>query len=244
MAEQELFWGLVTAYPQEGKGLVEVAVGGLCDQADTVYARAEQSVSGAYWLPEIGDTVEVELPTLTGREARILRVCRRDGDGQAEECWTQDNDVKQLRTRSGHTVTFNDAPGHTAITVRTAGGLELRLEDKGQTAALAAMDETGPSLLLDWGNDGVALSAGKNLTLSCAGASIAIDSNGNIRVETSGKLSLAAGEIELEAQDSLTAQGRQARLAGILSTQVEGQNGLDLTSGGITQVKGSVIKLN
>lgn len=244
MAERELFRGRVTAYPQEDKGLVEVAVGGLYDQADTVYARAEQNVPGAYWLPEIGDVVEVELPGLTGQEARIVRVRRGEGDGQAEECWTENNDVKQLRTRSGHTVTLSDAPDHTAITVRTAGGLELRLEDGGRTAALAGTGEDGPSLLLDWENSTAALAAGKKLTLSCAGASISIDSGGNIRVEAKGKLSLAAQEIELEAQGPLTAQGRQARLAGSLSAEVEGRSGLDLTSGGVTQVKGGVIKLN
>lgn len=122
MAERKLFRGRVTAYPQEDKGLVEVAVGGLYDQADTVYARAEQNVPGAYWLPEIGDVVEVELPGLAGGEARIVRVRREEGDSQAEECWTENNDIKQLRTRSGHTVALSDAPDHTAITVRTAGG--------------------------------------------------------------------------------------------------------------------------
>lgn len=244
MAGRELFRGRVTAYPQEDKGLVEVALGGLYDQADTVYARAEQGVSGAYWLPEIGDAVEVELPPLGVGEARIVHVRRGEGDGQAEECWTENNDVKQLRTRSGHTVTLSDETDHTAITVHTAGGLELRLEDGGQTACLKGPDGAGPELLLDWKNDGAALSAGKKLTLSCGGASIAIDSEGNIRVEAKGKLSLAAREIELEAQGKLAARGRQAQLTGSLSAKVEGQGGLELTSGGATQIKGGVIKLN
>lgn len=245
MAGRELFRGRVTAYPQErDKGLVAVAVGGLDKDGDTVYAQVEQSISGAYWLPEIGDVVDVELSGLTGRRARIVHIHRGEGDGQTAECWTQDNDVKQLCTRSGHTVTLIDTQDHTAITIQTAGGLELALRDETQTVALKGAEQGEPMLLLDLKNDEVRLAAGKKLSISCGGASIAIDSGGNISIATDGNLSLAAQKIDMDAKGALTAAGQQVELNGSMGAKVVGDSRLELTSSGVTQVKGGMVQLN
>ena len=75
MTEREILRGKVLSYPAEkDKGLVEVSIGAYDKNGDTVYARVEQSMSGVYWLPEIGDIVEVELSPLPGGEPRIRTV--------------------------------------------------------------------------------------------------------------------------------------------------------------------------
>ncbi len=134
---REILRGKVVSYPAEkDKGLVEVSIGAYDKDGDTVYARVEQSLSGVYWLPEIGDVVEVELPDQPGGEHRIVHIHRQGEDQQTAACWTEKNDLKQFLTRSGHRVTLDDTQDQTAITVHTAGGLELRLEDKPQTLPL------------------------------------------------------------------------------------------------------------
>lgn len=245
MTERGILRGKVTAYPEgEDKGLVEVAVGAYGEEGDTVYARVEQSMSGVYWLPEIGDVVEVELPGLPGYEARIVHIHRQAEDEQTGQCWTQENDVKQLLTRSGHRVTWNDAKDGTSISVHTAGGLELRLEDGAKTVTVQAEGKDEPVLLLDVEHDEIKLSSGKKLTIACAGASITFDSSGNISINAKGKLSMEGQEITLESKTNLSAKGQKAEVAGSMSAKVSGQSQLELTSSGITQVKGSMIKLN
>lgn len=245
MTEREILRGRVTAYPDEqNKGLVEVAIGACDENGDTVYARVEQSMSGVYWLPELGDAVEVELPSHPGGEPRIVHIHRPGGDEQTAACWTEQNDIKQLLTRSGHRVTLDDTEDQTAVTIHTAGGLELKLEDKSQTVILCADGKEKPVLRLDMEHDAIRLEAGKELTITCGGASIAFDSSGNITVKAKGKLEMSGRDIAVSAQSKVSAKGQNAELSGSMAAKVEGKSQLDLSSSGITQVKGGMVKLN
>lgn len=245
MAEREILRGKVLSYPAEkNKGLVEVSIGAYDKSGDTVYARVELGMSGVYWLPEIGEVVEVELPAHPGGEPRIIHIHRPGGDKQTGACWTEKNDIKQLLTRSGHRVTLDDTKDRTAITIHTSGGLELKLEDETQTVTLCAAEKETPVLVLDVKNDTVKLSAGKELTISCGGASITFDSDGNITVKAKGTLDMSGKEIKASATQKATIKGQDAELSGTKGAKIEGKSKLDLTSGGVTQVKGSMVKLN
>lgn len=245
MADCEILRGKVVSYPAEkDKGLVEVSISAYDQEGDTVYARVEQSMPGVYWLPEIGDVVEVELSGRAGGEHRIIHIHRPGEDAQTGACWTEKNDIKQFLTRSGHCVTLDDTQDQTAVTVHTAGGLELKLEDKPQTVTLCAEGKETPVLLLDIQNDAIKLSVGKELNITCGGASITIDSSGNITVEAKGKLDMSGQDISINAKNKLSAQGQTTELTGAMSAKLEGKSKLDVTSSGITQVKGSMIKLN
>lgn len=241
----ETLRGKVTAYPEEeNKGLVEVAVAAYSQDGDKVLARVEHSLGGIYWLPEIGDTVEVALPFRPGAPARIVHIRRKADDEQTAACWSAQNDKKQFRTRSGHTITLDDAQDETCITVLTAGGLTLRLDDRAKTLTLGKDGADTPCLTLDTDKDEVRLSAGKSLRLRCGGAELSMDDRGNIRLSADGDLTVSAKAISLEAKGDLTAKGRQVELSGSMKAAVSGQSQLELTSGGVTQVKGSMVKLN
>ncbi len=242
-----LLRGKVTAYPQEDaqKGLVEVSVGAFDTEQATVLARVESPAGGVYWLPELETAVEVEVPEDPGGEAQVLHVRRQEGDAQVSACWTEQNDLKQIRTRSGHTLTFDDTQDAASIALCSAGGLELRLDDKARTVTVKGEGDT-PALTLEMDSekDAVTLSAGKTLKLLCGGATVEIDSQGNISVSTGGNLDVSAKDITLTASSSFTAKGQDAKLSGGASAAVSGQTKLDLTSSGVTKVTGSMVKLN
>ena len=262
MADFDYLRGRVTAHLDGGeKGLVEVALGGYDQERDKIHARVVQSMSGVYWLPEIGDVVEAAVPRVPGYEAHILRVHRPADDEQTQACWTEKNDVKQFRTRSGHTVTLSDAQDGALISIRTAGGLECRLEDGPQSVTVKKREapeqeyhdeiEAGHVIRTDPAagtilkeGDTVTLSAGKGISIRCGGASLEIDSGGGVAIRAKGALDLSGREITLSAQGSLTAKGRQLALSGGMTAELSGQTRLQLSSSGITEVKGGVIKLN
>ena len=245
MTKETILRGKVTAYPSgDDKGLVEVRLGALDSQNDTIYARVEQSMSGVYWLPEIGDVVEVELPEKPGYEARIIHVHRPRQDPQTGECWTDQNDRKQMRTRSGHLITLDDTKDAASVTIHTAGGLELSMEDQPQTVTVRKDGAQTPVLTLDLKNDGITLNAGKSITLTCGGASISVDDSGNISVSAKGKLELSGKEITMQATSKLSAKGQQLELTGDVGAKLSGQSQVEVSSSGVTQVKGSMVKLN
>lgn len=244
MAERVLLRGKVTAYPADrSKGLVEVRIGAYQKDKDTVHARIGQTVPGLYWLPEVGDIVEVEMPDLPGYEARIVHIHRSEGDEQTQACWTDANDRKQLRTRSGHTVTWDDAKDKTAILVQSAGGLSAELNDGKKTVTVKGKEDE-PVFCLDMEKNEARLAVGKKLTIQCGGASIEIDSSGGISIQAKGDLKLSAQNITLNAKSKLTAKAQQVEIGGVLQTKVEGKSQMEVSSSGITTVKGSMIKLN
>lgn len=245
MWEQTILRGKVSAYPSDmDKGLVEVKIGALDSKNDTVLAQVEQSMSGVYWLPEIGDVVDVALSPRPGDPARIIHIHRQQQDQQVSKCWTEKNDRKQLRTRSGHTLTLDDTQDGAQISLQTAGGLELLLSDKGQNITLHKNQKETPLLTLNTETDEVTLSTGKKLTIQCGPSHLTFDSEGNLTIHAKGSLTLQGKSITLSAQDKLEGKGEQVTLSGSMSAKLSGENQLELHSGGITQVKGNVVKLN
>ena len=245
MDDFDILRGKVTAHlGEKEKGMVEVALGGYDKDQDKLHARVAQSMSGVYWLPEVGDVVEVLVPRAPGYEAHVLHIHRPEGDAQTADCWTEKNDKKQFKTRAGHTVTLDDTQDKTSIRIESAGGLNILLEDEPQTVTIRKKDAETPSLKLDMKDDAITLSAGKKFTITCGGATLEIDSSGNISIQAKGKLELSGQEITLNAQSKLTAKGQQVEVSGGMTTKVTGQTQLQLSSSDITEVKGSMIKLN
>lgn len=245
MSEEVVLRGKVSAYATDkDKGLVEVKIAAYDSKNNTVLARVEQSMSGVYWLPEIDDVVEVALPQSPGYEARIIQVHRQAQDQQVTDCWTQNNDRKQFRTRAGHTLTMDDTQDNGRVTLRTAGGLELAMEDQGQTIALRTEQKQEPFLLLDMKNDEMTFAAVTKMTLRCGDTSIVFDRNGDISICAKGKLKLSGSEVCVQAQSKLSGKAQQVELSGTMSAALTGKNNLQINSSGLTQVKGDVIKLN
>lgn len=244
MAERVLLRGKVTAHPADkDKGLVEVRIGAYQKDKDTVYARIGQTIPGLYWLPEIGSVVEVEMPDGPGYEARIVHVHRSEGDEQTQACWTDANDRKQLRTRSGHTITWDDTKDKTALLIQSAGGLSAELDDGKKTVTVRGKEDE-PVFYLDMGKNEARLAVKEKLTIQCGGAAIEIDSSGSISIQAKGNLKLSAQNITLNAKSKLTAKAQQVEIGGALQTKVEGKSQMEVSSSGITAVKGSMIKLN
>ena len=245
MADYDYLRGKVTAHlGDDNKGQVEVSLGGYDQEQDKIYARVAQGMTGVYWLPEIGDIVDVAIPRTPGYQAYICNVHRPAGDKQTQACWTEKNDIKQIQTRSGHLFTFDDTQDKTKILLQTAGGLSCSLEDEPQTVTIKKADADTPVLTMDMKNDAVTLSAGKKILIECGGASLEIDSSGNITIKAKGKLEMSGQEITLNAQSKLTAKAQQVDVSGGMTTKIAGQTQLQMTSSGITEVKGSMINLN
>lgn len=236
MTERTILRGKVTGHPKDHKGMVTVAVAALGTQANTVVAQVEQSMSGVYWLPEVGDVVEVALSTSPGEPCRVLHVCQPTQGGQPERCWNANNDTKQLHTRSGHTITLTDTEKKTGVTLTTAGGITLALEDANQTVSLHGQTKDGASLLVDLKNNAITLSAGKALTLHCGGSSLTFSENGKVVLEVGDVLEVKCKQYKLTAKTSLTAKAATTTLSGTNEAKIKGGTSLTL--------KGGVIKLN
>jgi len=133
-----------------------------------------------------------------------------------------------LRTRTGHTLTFDDASGagHAAIEIKTGGGLRLLLSDGDRTIVLQSASHT--------------------ITLSDGGSgAVTIESSGDLLFKAQGKLGLAGGGsrlelgpggVKLESAANLTLQGAgQVALSGATT---------DVKASAMLTIQGSLVRIN
>ena len=132
-----------------------------------------------------------------------------------------------LRTRTGHTLTFDDASGagHAAIEIKTSGGLRLLLSDGDRTIVLKSAQHT--------------------ITLDDAGAAVTIESSGDLLLKAKGKLGLAGGGsrlelgpggVKLESAANLTLQGAgQVALSGATT---------DVKASAMVTIQGAMVRIN
>ncbi len=96
---------------------------------------------GAFFMPEVGDEVVVGFELGNINRPVILGALWSDVDQPPTQADTESsNNVRTIVSRSGHEVTLDDSPGSGKITIRTAGAMEIVLED---TPAKITIKTTG-----------------------------------------------------------------------------------------------------
>ena len=115
---------------------------------------------GFHFIPEIGE--EVLIGFEGGNAERPYVMGSLYHGGHRPESWqTEKNDVKAIRTRSGHTLEFNDNDGGESITLT---------------------DKNGNVIRIDTANNDIMISALENMTLNAKNMQINVEENMDITV--------------------------------------------------------------
>ncbi len=150
----------------DGLGRVKVRFPWLSDEDESPWARVATLMAGksrgAWFLPEIDDEVlvafdrgDIRLPYVVGSlwNGQDTPPAANDGGG---------NDVRMIKSRSGHIVRFNDKDGAETIEI---------------------IDKTGKnSVLIDSAKNAVAINSAGDITLT-AGGKVTITASGALTVK-------------------------------------------------------------
>lgn len=158
---------------------------------------------GAFWTPEVGDEVLVAFEMGDMRRPYILGGLY-NGVDKPSSARTDQQDQKLFRTKAGHQLLFDDSPGAQAVTLTTAAGHTLSLDDQQQVLTLLTtgghkltMDDAGMSVKLE-------TSSGQSVTMDAA--SITIKASASVTVDApSIKLGAAASQSLVLGQAMLIA---------------------------------------
>lgn len=188
---------------------------------------------GMFFLPEINDEVLVGfcdgdlckpyvLGSLWSKEKTLPEsITVKDG--------APDNDIRMIKTKSGHTLLFGDKEGEENIQIVTKSGINLNMSDKDNLIVIG--DKDNQNLLKIDINSGL----------------ISIMSNSKIEIGSkSSKLTLDGQDpsINLECNGSVSIKGQQVSIEGNSSVAVKASSQLSLESNGSVGVKGSIVKMN
>ena len=188
---------------------------------------------GMYLLPETGSQVVIGF--LGGRFdcPVVLGSLWSSQVERPEKAVTEKNTEKIFRTKGGHEIRLSEEKKKEAITITTPGELTIFLSDEKKLIAIRDKDKKN-TFSIDASKGEISVKADKKLSLTVGSTAIALEKN---------KLTLQSGTVEGNASQTLKLKGQSSSLEGT-QVQVKADGSLKVQSGGIAEVKGSMVKIN
>lgn len=160
-----------------------------------------EGVSGVYFTPEIGDEVMVEFEQ--GNPDRPYVVGSKYHGAIPPEFADPDNNLKAIKTRSGHILQFDDKDGDESILITDKKGNLMKIETKGDNIDITA----GNNITLRatniklYAEKEVIIDAGSNILMT-AGKEVNTDAGSNIKSVAGKAMNIEAGTtISIDAKD-------------------------------------------
>jgi uncharacterized protein involved in type VI secretion and phage assembly len=164
--------------------------------SDTSYwARAAMPMAGkdrgCYFLPEVGD--EVLVAAEDGDPSHLYVLGMLWNGRQVPPAANDDgkNNTRLIKSRSGHTVRFNDDGSAPEVEVRLADGKRLLLDKDG----VVLTDGRRNVITFTTSSGAIEISAGQQLTLKAA--NVSIEATAAMTVKSSGTLTLRGSIVQI-----------------------------------------------
>lgn len=218
----------------EGMGRVKVEIINMGTKGQmTGFIRVASPMAGEncgiQFLPSVGDEVLVAFCGDGMSQPYVIGSLYNNREGYKMPSPVKDgvNDIRMIKTKSGHTITFGDKKGEENIEIKSAKEMTIKIDDKENSIKIS--DKEGKNLMtLNAANGTISITADQKLELKAAGSGITMDNNG----------------VQIKSGNKLEMEGSQVSVKGSATVKVEANSKLDLTSSGQTNVGGSIVKVN
>lgn len=190
--------------------------------------------AGFYMLPEVGTEVVVgfemgnpDCPIVIGS---LWNSKSPLPDGTA----VKENTVKRIKTAGGHEILLSEEKDKGSLQMKTPKELTIRMEDENQRVVI--QNKEGDTVITLDGKDGkLSLDARTKLELKVGGTAL-------VTLEKD-KVTVCAGTVSVEGKQSLKLESQSAGVKANM-TEIKADSSLKLQSGGMAEIKGSMVKIN
>jgi uncharacterized protein involved in type VI secretion and phage assembly len=165
------------------------------EQGSGYWARTAAPMAGskygAYFLPEVDDEV---LVAAEHGDPALLYVIGMLWNGKAKPAASNDdgkNNLRLIKSRSGHQLLFDDTEGTPVLELKLADGKRVTLDKDG----VAVDDGKGNSIVIKSGSAGIEIISAAKLTLKSA--QIAIEADGTLEIKSGGTLTLKGTLVQI-----------------------------------------------
>ncbi len=173
----------------ENMGRVKLKFPWLSEQDVTDWARIATLMAGtergSYFLPEVGDEVLVAFDHGDISHPYVIGALWNSDATPPESNNDGENNIRQIRSRSGHKVTFDDTAGKEKMEIITSAGHQIILDDTAGQEKLEIIDKTGSNFIkIDSVQNSISIESG--MKLSIKSPMIEIESSGMMTIKASG----------------------------------------------------------
>ncbi len=231
----------------EGLGRVKVAFSWL-SQGESPWMRIAVPYSGAnkgmYFIPEIDEEVMVGFEGNNAEKPFVLGTLFH-GNAAPDDFVTETNDIKAIRSRSGHTVELNDTDGEETIKIYDNEGSIITFNTSEKSLSIVSSET------IDISAKNINISADENIVIGAKG-DIDVAAEGNLNPQAKGDVAIqstgdttvsSSGAITMEATTDATLKGQNVTTEGQMNADVKG--GMKTTvAGTMTQVKGAAFMMD
>ena len=146
---------------------------------------------GTLFLPEVGDEVLVAFDRDDIRYPYVLGQLWSSVDKPpAHQASSKKNDLRIIRTRKGHMITFDDNTSKGRIRIELSDGKRIEIDDDGIT-----IDDKANSLTMKSAGGSITLEASQTLTLKAP--TIDIQASGQLTANCTGPTTIKGSMVEI-----------------------------------------------
>ena len=175
----------------EHLGRVRVNFPWLAEESESYWAKVASFMAGndrgSFFLPEVGDEVLVAFEHGDINFPYVIGALWNGEDTPPESNSDGRNNIKKIKTRSGHEIVFDDSESQEKIVITSKSGHHIILDDTAGGEKIVIEDKNGNSIKMD-----------------------AVTNT--ITMKSSIKLSIEANIIDIKADSVLTLQGGIVRI--------------------------------
>jgi uncharacterized protein involved in type VI secretion and phage assembly len=174
-----------------GLGRVKVKYPWLSDSEESFWARIATPMAGKgrgfYFLPEVEDEVLLAFEQGDARFPYVLGALWNSQDKPPEKNENGENNIRSIRSRSGHVI---------------------RLNDKDDEEKIEIIDKSGKNtIVIDTAKNTITVTADKDITLSASKGTIKLDAQ-KIEIKSSAATKIEAGAgMDVKATGTMNVKG-------------------------------------
>ena len=198
---------------------------------------------GFHFIPEVGEEVLVGFEGGNAERPYVMGALYT-GKNKPESWQTDANNLKAIRTRSGHPIELNDTEGEEKINIYDNEGSIITFDTQAKSLTINATEniEIGAKNIKIVAEENIDIQAKGNITKAAEG-DVSIQSKGATDIQATGDASLvSSGAVSVEGSSDATLKGANVAVEAKASLEMKAAKAS--LEGKLTEIKGAANKIN
>lgn len=151
---------------------------------------------GSFFLPEVGDEVLVAFEHGDIRHPCVLGALWGGVDKPPEDNADGENNIRTIKSRSGHQIIFDDSDGSEKLEIQTNAGHKIVLDDSSGSECIEIVDKTGDNFIkMDSAQNSIEIESASEFRIKSQ--TIEIEADTTINVKAGATLTIEGAMVEI-----------------------------------------------